>query len=976
MSNSKLHSKKYSKKPVAIIVNGANSIGIKLAELLIENNSFVIFIDDQRYKKELDNFGKDDPISFYTKDSIPFLDEEIKRLDYLFYFQHKSTDSKDDNLDTLLALSTKNKAKFLLTKSLKSDEEEDITLVKEYIKKVKLNGRIIYVGEIIGDDMDFSANSPIARLILNASRGEALQIPKNTLEKEYLVHSQDLAQGLYKAMMSRVSEGDEYLLAYDNPYTYISIAYKVQEIEGEAEDLEFYEYKHSSSKRKLKSLAEIGWKPKISIEKALKQSISYAKIHNLDLTPDKKKTRLKLFFRGDRGKDNDEMVEMGAVTRLILERKKQEEESKRILEKNMSELKKLNKGSPIRLHNLVSTSNGNLFNRLRNKFRDFKEKPRSSKLKIILISTALLFLYLFVISPFLVIIKNTGVIIISYNHLKESFVRRSYESIATSSRNISASLDETKMLLGGYDFIPSILGYQQEYQGLKEVISLYSDLFDGVDNIIYGSESFTKFLESFQAEINYTEGDLFSLSIAEDSNEYESLILDSIDRSPYIKLGIDKLNKAIRDLNQVDYTVFPPILSDNLIALNQKSREWASELSPLSTVESVPDILGIYGERSYLLSLIDNTQPTNIGGKYKISILLKILNGKISEVRYIEDDLSVKLEDPAIINDLNQLRDEPIESLSKLSDLEYINDFERYKEILSKAIERSYGVNIDGVVLFNTSALESLIFKFSEGTSFVSGGVDYSKTPFLSSLNDKDKVLPDLFVKIFKWIVLNMNENYTELFEQINDELKSQDIIVSTNIQEYQNYILENNFNGSKIKKEDIFADPSIYIKNTSETSNYFEINNSTSVKILDSQIISIKNKFNFSEGVEDSIFSICIPLYVNRDSIQFTGVSPELIKFKTGKSEQCIVINIGDSREIEFGWNVSGFSFEGNERELSFGIGAINGVRSTLSIEITTEPSIKIIKQPEDFQETGVGVYSNSQYVSSDKSIRLTIKK
>lgn len=976
MSNSKLYNKKYSKKPVAIIVNGANSIGIKLAELLIENNGFVIFIDDQRHKKELDNFGKDDPISFYTKDSIPFLDEEIKRLDYLFYFQHKSTDSKDDNLDTLLALSTKNKAKFLLTKSLKSDEEEDITLIKEYIKKVKLNGRIIYVGEIIGDDMDFTSDTPITRLILNASRGEALQIPKNTLEKEYLVHSQDLAQGLYKAMMSRVSEGDEYLLAYDNPYTYISIAYKVQEIEGETEDIEFYEYKHSSSKRKLKSLAEIGWKPKINIEKALKQSISYAKIHNLDLTPDKKKTKLKLFFGGDRGKESQEPEEMGAVTRLIHERKKQEEESKRILEKNMSELKKLNKGSPIRFQNLVNNSDGNLFNRLKNKIIDFKEKPRSSKLKIILISTALLFLYLFIISPLLVIIKNTGVILVSYNHLEEAFVRRNYESIATSSRNISSSLDETNMLLGGYDFIPSILGYQQEYQRLKEVISLYSDLFDGVDNIIYGSESFIKFLASFQAEINYTEGDLFSLSIAEDSNEYESLILDSIDRSPYIKLGIDKINKAIRDLNQIDYSAFPSLLSDYLITFNQKSREWASELSPLSTIESAPDILGIYGERAYLLSLIDNTQPTNIGGKYKISILVKLLNGKISEVRYIEDELSVKLQDPDIIKDLNLLREEPIESLSNLSDLEYINDFEKYEEIISKAIERSYGVNIDGVVLVNTSALESIIFKFSESTSFVSDGVDFSKTPFLSSLKDKEKILPDLFIKTFKWIVSNMNENYTELFQQTNEELKSQDIIVSTNIQEYQNYISENNFNGSQIKKEDIFINPSIQIKNISETSNYFEINNSTSVKILDSQIISIKNKFNFPEGVEDSIFSICIPLYVNRDSMQFTGVNPELIKFRTGKSEQCIVFNISDSREIEFGWNVSGFSFEGSERELSFGIGAINGVRSTLGIEISSEPSIRIINEPEGFQETAIGQYSNSQYVSSDKSIRLTIKK
>lgn len=976
MSNSKINNKKYSKKPIAIIVNGANSIGIKLAELLIENNSFVIFIDDPKSKVELDSFSKNDPISFKSKDSIPFLDEEINRLDYLVYLNHRRSDSKEESLDTLLALATKNKAKFLLTKNLKSSEEEDINLVTEYIKKVKLNGRIVFVGEIIGDDMDFEVDTPITRLIIKAAKGEALEIPKNTLEKEYLVHSQDLAEGLYKAIMSRVSEGEEYLLAYDNPYTYISLAYKVQEIEGETGDIEFYDHKHHSTKRKLKSLIEIGWKPRINIEKALKQSISYAKIHNLDQTGNKKKTKFKLFFGGDRSSDKEDSADMGAVTRLILERKKQEEESKKILEKNMSELKKLNKGSSIRFPDLVSSSNDNFIKGLRKRISDFSEKPRAYKFRKIIISLFLIFIYIFLISPALVIIKNTGIVLVSYNHLEEAFVKNDYTSITNSSSNISSSLVETNILLERYEFIPSMLGYQHEYQKLKEVIDLYSDLFSGVKDIINGSESFRMFLESFETEINYTDGDFFSLSISEDNNEYESMILDSIDKSPYIKLGIDKVNKAIRDLNQIDYNVFPSIATDYLIALNQKSRDWSSRLSSLKTIESVPDILGIYGERAYLLTLVDNTEPTNIGGKHKISVLMKLLNGKIIEIRYIEDDLSVEIEDQEVIKDLNLLREEPIAKLSKLSDLEYLNDFEKYKEIISKAIESSYGVRLDGVVLFNTSALESLIFKFSDRASFVSDGVDFSQTPFLSSIKNKDYMLPDLFIKTLKWILSNSGENYIQLFEQINEELKSQDLIISTDIQEYQNYIVENNFNGSQIKKEDIYINPSINIKNSSEVLNYYEINNSTSINILDSQIISIKNKFNFPEGLEGSVFSICIPLYVNRESVQLTGVDSEQISFRTGKSEQCVVANIGGSREIEIGWNVSGFSFNDRERDLGFGIGAINGARSTLAITVQSEPSISIINKPEGFSEIGVGQFAYSQYVSSDKSIRLTIKK
>lgn len=254
--NNKYKSKSNQKRPLSIIVNGVNRLGFELADILLQNNGYVILIDELNdiNERKVASFSKDSLVSFLDYSSIPNLDEDLKRLDYVFYFNNECLDEKKTGdkitlkrksyLDTILSLSAKYGAKYLMTRSLNGTDKDEFkeyseALTNEYIKKVNLNGRILLLGELLGDGMNFDCPTKINKLIINAAKGESLQVPRQGMEKEWYLNILDAAQAIFKAQFSRITSGKTYIAAYENQYTYISIAYKLQEIEKEAKDIEF-----------------------------------------------------------------------------------------------------------------------------------------------------------------------------------------------------------------------------------------------------------------------------------------------------------------------------------------------------------------------------------------------------------------------------------------------------------------------------------------------------------------------------------------------------------------------------------------------------------------------------------------------------------------------------------------------------------------------------------------------------------------
>ena len=138
MNNTKFKSKTYQKRPLSIIIGGLDKVGLELADILLKNDGFVIFVDNYSKEnlKKLDDFSKDSLISFIDYSALATLDEDLKRLDYVFFLNHtylknnlsaKYLSKRKNYLDIVLALSSKYRAKFLLSTSVYSQGSETST---------------------------------------------------------------------------------------------------------------------------------------------------------------------------------------------------------------------------------------------------------------------------------------------------------------------------------------------------------------------------------------------------------------------------------------------------------------------------------------------------------------------------------------------------------------------------------------------------------------------------------------------------------------------------------------------------------------------------------------------------------------------------------------------------------------------------------------------------------------------------------
>jgi len=246
------------KYPTSLIIGGLSKLGLEIADSLIEQGGYVIIIDiyTEENIEKLNIFPKDTLISFLDFTAIPHLEEDIRRLDYVFYFNHESRDLNSkvstqqfltfsNYLDTTLSLVSKFDAKFLLTTSVKAHQlvlinqevginygvgssqkhavytEMEVqkygeSLTMEYVERTQLDARIIRLAEVIGDGIDFSNRTVFVDLVLSAAKGESLKLRKDGLETEFYVHILDAAYGIIKAQFSRNTLGEIYSLGYDN----------------------------------------------------------------------------------------------------------------------------------------------------------------------------------------------------------------------------------------------------------------------------------------------------------------------------------------------------------------------------------------------------------------------------------------------------------------------------------------------------------------------------------------------------------------------------------------------------------------------------------------------------------------------------------------------------------------------------------------------------------------------------------------
>jgi len=323
MSNTVKSLHNTTRYPTSLIVRGSDSLGIEIAKSLLDQGGYVILIDSEENGKseQLRALKKYKLLTILDFSAISILEEELRRLDYVFYLQHGVSDFSSqistqeflqfsNYLDTILDLSAKFEAKFLLTTSVKAHqmilaskqvdfnynigatERHTIyselemqryaeSLVHEYQEKVGIDTRTLRLGELLGDEIDINLKSNLTKAIVQALKGREIILPGDGLESDYYIHYLDAAYGILKAQFSLNTKGNIYTLANEDDISLLSIAYKLLDLVYTAEGVGFSDDDNSLPPIKMykpaPNLMIIGWKPRVNFERALKQTVNHIK---------------------------------------------------------------------------------------------------------------------------------------------------------------------------------------------------------------------------------------------------------------------------------------------------------------------------------------------------------------------------------------------------------------------------------------------------------------------------------------------------------------------------------------------------------------------------------------------------------------------------------------------------------------------------------------------------------------------------
>jgi len=299
--------------PTTVLVNAGNQIGVELVRTMLEHEGFVVVVD-KFTDDNLSRFGE-----FISSSYFLYLDnsgieslKNLTRIDYVVHFLQEiepkiSIGSEEflkytNFLSSVAGLAMNFDAKYELVTSIlnyryliqsKYTVEIDTlpytgmefqryaeSFISQQVQKAGLDGRIVRLGEILGNKIDLSRNSDLMNFIKSAVTSNQLKLYGDGLEQQYFVHISDAVSGIIKAIFSKKATGKIYNLSYSDEITCLNLAYKIKALEPKAGENKFVEnskhYNLPALPANMLDNSEIGWLPRVSFEKGLAESIDAA----------------------------------------------------------------------------------------------------------------------------------------------------------------------------------------------------------------------------------------------------------------------------------------------------------------------------------------------------------------------------------------------------------------------------------------------------------------------------------------------------------------------------------------------------------------------------------------------------------------------------------------------------------------------------------------------------------------------------
>lgn len=313
--------KKKKTRPTVLLAGGAGFIGIHLTDHLISQGAQVICVDNLATsdKSRIAPFSASPWFSFVQADLNKAIPDEVGQIDYVFHLAGHETylyAEESINLDSLLTNSlatynlleftVKQNAKFLLASSLdiyrgissrsslrhyfgvsEYDQKEFShaeaqryaeSLVWEYYKRHNLDVRVARLGEVYGPGMDFRSGGSLGKLVESTLKKEDLIVYGEGLEKEYYLFVKDAVDGLAKALFRENTAGKIFPLADLHTVTPLELAYTFKKKFTRPGTKVVFKpalggFATTELTEDTVTFPELDWKPTTSIDQGIKETL-------------------------------------------------------------------------------------------------------------------------------------------------------------------------------------------------------------------------------------------------------------------------------------------------------------------------------------------------------------------------------------------------------------------------------------------------------------------------------------------------------------------------------------------------------------------------------------------------------------------------------------------------------------------------------------------------------------------------------
>ena len=313
----------------ALVSGGAGFIGSHLCKRLLENNIFVICVDNLLTGRgeNIEQFNNNSNFVFINHDVInpaENITAKFDSIDYIFHLASPASPNEKSKksymsypIETLLVnsmgtynllnIAKKNNARFLYASTSEVYGDPDISPQKEtyfgnvnpsgprsvydegkrfgeamtmaYHRKFNVDVRIPRIFNTYGENMREDDGRVVSNFIVQCLKNEPLTIFGDGSQTRSFCYVSDLVDGLFEFMMREKLSGEIINLGNPIEYTVKDLAVKIKKLTSSSSEIVYGELPEDDPKKRKPDISKaeklLDFSPKLDIDQGLKRTVEY-----------------------------------------------------------------------------------------------------------------------------------------------------------------------------------------------------------------------------------------------------------------------------------------------------------------------------------------------------------------------------------------------------------------------------------------------------------------------------------------------------------------------------------------------------------------------------------------------------------------------------------------------------------------------------------------------------------------------------